>query len=125
MRSLFMALALSSVIMPATADEPPIDAADIESLEACVLESAVLGHELDCIGLVSEGCLGTQDTDVCAYREGKLWLAVLRDHQYPLPLPDMLREVADCLEAGRPRGACERDTIAARAIPALMSAEAQ
>ncbi|MFK7945469.1 MAG: hypothetical protein AB8B85_21525 [Paracoccaceae bacterium] len=72
---LLVLLTLVSLARPALAQD---QAADIESLEACVLESAVNGHEADCVGLLSEDCeLANTKYPTCIDYEHSIWTTML------------------------------------------------
>ncbi|MEO1492302.1 MAG: hypothetical protein AAFV19_09150 [Pseudomonadota bacterium] len=107
---------------------PRTGPADVDSLEACVLESAVAGREQDCIGLWSDACAADgHDPDRCAHLESRLWVRVLLDatpEEADLPYPAMQHAIVACERAGGPPGTCERDGAASVAIPALLAAEA-
>ena len=69
-----MASALLATTSLAHADNR---AADIESLEACVLETAVANHEESCIGLLSAHCVDDGGTRLaCTEDEVQLWFMI-------------------------------------------------
>lgn len=107
--------------------EPVPMPVDQDSIEACVLESAVSGRQVDCIGLWSDSCTAEGfDSDRCAHLESRLWVSVLLDSVPPdgdLPYPAIQKAIAACERAGGPPGRCERDGTASVAIPVFLAAE--
>lgn len=110
--------------------------ADVESLEACVLESAASGHERECIGILSEPCV----TARCYTREAAIWRVILvqngedesvarnrrmQDGDWAAQVRNLRQTCVDSLpnrtEIGR--AACDRDAYAGAAIDLLLRAD--
>lgn len=112
--------------------------ADLESLEACVLETAAAGHEESCIGIFAGDCnSAATSSETCLQHEIQLWLKVLRAN-WSKSCPEcsprqrnqemmlrMLNAKAECQRKGTNITLCRRDAIARAAIDALLDAEAQ
>ncbi|MEM7212238.1 MAG: hypothetical protein AAF479_10155 [Pseudomonadota bacterium] len=110
-------------------------AADIESLEACVLESGASGHERDCIGILHQIC----ETPRCFQLEMALWrLILLEASPSEPPATNRRMQVGDwsdrvelfkqqCSNASNlpdlilRKAACERDAYAHAAMDALLA----
>ena len=107
--------------------------ADVESLEACVLESGASGHEQDCIGILSEPCV----TARCYIRETAIWRVILvqngddasaarnrrmQDGDWAAQVRNLKQaceaSLATLTEIGR--AACDRDAYAGTAIDLLL-----
>lgn len=109
--------------------------ADLDSLEACVLESGASGHERACIGILHAYC----ETALCFQREAALWRLVLlrnsvdesgaanrrmRDGDWVA----QVRRLKQACEASLPddqvtpvrTAACDRDAYALAAIHLLL-----
>ncbi|MEL7470909.1 MAG: hypothetical protein AAFN27_20825 [Pseudomonadota bacterium] len=108
--------------------------ADIESLEACVLENGATGHEQDCIGILHDACAAP----LCYKQEMALWRIILLNasssndasSNRKMLVGDWTNRVASlkqaCLNgaastASNLRDAtCERDAYAQAAMEALL-----
>lgn len=112
--------------------------ADLDSLEACVLESGASGHEEACIGILHAPC----ETALCFQRETALWrLVLLRNSVDESGVANRrmqdgdwvakVRHLKQACEEALPvdpatpasSAACDRDAHALTAIDLLLGAE--
>ena len=124
-----MASALLATTSMAHADSR---SADIESLEACVLETAVASHEESCIGLLSAHCVDDGGTRLaCMEDEVQLWFMIWSGTFATPPTPDsrgmqtLTERINGCTSDGDTKAQCALAATAGLAIPAFLAIEGQ
>ena len=124
-----MASALLATTSMAHADSR---SADIESLEACVLETAVANHEESCIGLLSAHCVDDGGTPLaCMEGEVQLWFMIWSGTFATAPTPGargmqtLTERLNGCTSDGVAKAQCALAATAGLAIPAFLAIEGQ
>jgi len=125
-----MALLLCALAAPGVADDVGTEA-DIERLEACVVERATERKEIYCIGMLWRDC---QNRAACQDQELQLWAQILKRNfpcegeveycqEWTRHQARQSRRVIECVR-DRPSVECWRDLMAFDAMDALLTRRA-